>query len=165
MTEVWPEIQGDNRCSTNACSWGIPPSVGPNISSPFLYSQEARAFTQQWHSQYLTTGMLRCRSIKKPRLLQFWAGSWRPLFWILGKLGGVRWKGCPWGRGRAERVEEDGYCRAGGWVVGTVSVHQFELIFQNVTQILTSCVAIPGHSRLFYSNTSCILCASVCTAS
>lgn len=33
MTEVRPETQGDNRCSTNACSWGIPISVGPNSSS------------------------------------------------------------------------------------------------------------------------------------
>ena len=66
----------------------------------------------------------------------------------MGKLGVIVGKDYPSRRVGADRVE-DGYCGADGCAVTIASVYQFQLIFQNLGQILTSCLAILRHSKTF----------------
>lgn len=102
---------------------------------------------------------------RKRGLLQFWGKVLEaPVFGSWGSWGML---------GAEEFLEKESVqkgwkmdiCGAGGWAIRTARVYQFGLIFQNLAQILTTCLAILRHTKLFSYNTYYILCASVCSAS
>lgn len=151
MTEVWPEIEGDNGWSSNGRSWGALPSAGTSFSSSLLSSQEALGMCL-----YLAVTLkifnncyAQMQTSQNRGLLHAGAGVLQThAFGILGKLGAAGGEECL-EEGSGHKAQKMSTVRQVGWAVRTVGVYKFGLIFQNLIKILTTRSAIPGDSRLF----------------